>query len=63
MARYSSAGRDNELVIETDYSVYYQRTGGFEEDKEIKLSVKVAEGDTVNTMIEKVKSYWGWSDT
>lgn len=63
LARYSSAGRDNELVIETDYSVYYQRTGGFEEDKEIKLSVKVAEGDTVNTMIEKVKSYWGWSDT
>ncbi len=63
LARYSSAGRNNELVIETDYSVYYQRTGGFEEDEEIKLSVKVAEGDTVNTMIEKIKGYWGWSDT
>lgn len=62
LARYSSAGRDNELVIETDYAVYYQRTGGFEEDEEIKLSVKVAEGDTVNTMIEKVKTYWGWSE-
>lgn len=63
LARYSSAGRDNELMIETDYSVYYQRTGGFEEDEEIKLSVKVAEGDTVTTMIEKIKGYWGWSDT
>lgn len=62
LARYSFAGKNNELLIETDYSVYYQRTGGFEEDKEIKNTVKVAEGDSANTMIEKIKGYWGWSD-
>ena len=27
------------------------------------ITAVAAEGDTVNTMIEKVKSYWGWSDT
>lgn len=62
-AKYSTADRDNELLIEGDYSVYYQRTGGFEEDKEIKESVKVTEEDTMTTLLEKTRAYWGWSDS
>ena len=35
----------------------------FEEDKEIKESVKVTEEDTMTTLLEKTRAYWGWSDS
>lgn len=63
LARYSYADRDNLPVIESDYAVYYQRTGGFEEDEEVKKTVKCTDEDTVNGMVEKVRAYWGWSET
>lgn len=63
LARYSYADRNNMPVIESDYAVYYQRTGSFEEDEEIKKTVKCSDEDTVAGMVEKVRAYWGWSET
>lgn len=61
-ARYSYEGNGNELVIESDYSVYYQRTGGFYEDKEITRQYPCSDEDTVAALVEKARAYWGWGD-
>lgn len=61
LARYSYAGANNQLVIESDYSIYYQRTGGFVTDTEVKKRVYCSEEDTVAGLVEKARGYWGWS--
>lgn len=60
LARYSYGGENNELVVESDYAIYYQRTGGFYEDKEIKKQYPCTEEDTVAGLVEKARAYWGW---
>lgn len=60
LARYSYAGSDNELIIESDYSVYYQRTGGFYADTQIKKSIFLSDEDTVSGLVERARAYWGW---
>lgn len=60
LARYSYAGEAGELVIETDYSIYYQRTGGFSVDTDIKDRYRCNEDDTMELLIEKARAYWGW---
>lgn len=60
LARYSYAGKENELIIESDYSVYYQRTDGFETDTQIKKSIFLSDEDTVSGLVERVRAYWGW---
>ena len=61
LARYSYAGSDNELITKSDYTIYYQRTGGFEEDTEVKGHIPCSEEDTVADLVEKARAYWGWS--
>ena len=61
LARYSYAGANNELLTKTDYSIYYQRTSGFETDTEVKRSVPCSDEDTVAGLVEKARAYWGWS--
>lgn len=61
LARYSYAGNNNELITKSDYSIYYQRTGGFEEDTEVKNHILCSEEDTVAGLVEKARAYWGWS--
>lgn len=61
LARYSYAGANNQLVIESDYSIYYQRTGGFATDTEVKKRVYCSDEDTVAGLVEKARGYWGWS--
>lgn len=61
LARYSNSGTDNELIIKNDYAVYYQRTGGFEADKEIKKKVYCSDENTLAELVEKARAYWGWN--
>ena len=61
LARYSYAGRDNEIVVKSDYAIYYQRTSGFETDTEVKKKVICSDEDTVAGLVEKARAYWGWS--
>lgn len=60
-ARYSYAGSLDEVMIESDYEIYYQRTSGFETDTEVKKKVRCSEEDTVAELVEKARAYWGWS--
>ena len=61
LARYSYAGSHNELLTKSDYAIYYQRTGGFEEDTEVKRKIPCSDEDTVAGLVEKARAYWGWS--
>lgn len=61
LARYSYEGNGNELVVESDYSIYYQRTGGFYTDTEVKKKVRCNDESTVAELVERARAYWGWS--
>lgn len=60
LAHYSYGGENNELMVESDYAIYYQRTGGFYEDKEIRKQYPCTGEDTVAGLVEKARAYWGW---
>ena len=60
LARYSSGDDDNELVVKSDYDIYYQRTGGFYADTEVKKKVRCDEESTVAELVEKARACWGW---
>lgn len=61
LARYSNGDDDNEPVVESSYEIYYQRTGGFYEDTEVKRRYKCRDEDTVSELVERARGYWGWS--
>lgn len=58
LARYSYEG--NELLTESSYTIYYQRTGGFYEDTEIQKKYPCSDEDTVAELVERARAYWGW---
>lgn len=58
LARYSYEG--NELLTESSYTIYYQRTGGFYEDTEIHKKYPCSDEDTVAELVEQARAYWGW---
>ncbi|MCM1037928.1 MAG: VCBS repeat-containing protein [Ruminococcus sp.] len=60
LARYSYEGEEGELVVVPDYSIYYQRTGGFSVDTDIKDRYRCGDEDTMELLIEKARAYWGW---
>lgn len=60
LARYSYEGDGGQLVVESDYSVYYQRTGVFSQDTEIKKVYRCNEEDTMEILIGQARAYWGW---
>lgn len=60
LGRYSYEGEEGQLVVESDYSIYYQRTGGFSVDTDIKSSYQCSEEDTMEALVEKARAYWGW---
>ena len=47
-------------AVKSDYSIYYQRTGGFSADTEIKGSYRCKDEDTMEEVVEKARAYWGW---
>ncbi len=60
LARYSYEGSGHELIVKSDYAVYYQRTGGFSADTEMKGSYRCGDEDTMEEVVEKARAYWGW---
>ncbi len=60
LARYSYEDEAHGLAVATDYSIYYQRTGGFSADTEIKSQYQCSEEDTMQTLVEQARAYWGW---
>lgn len=60
VARYSREGENGELIVEGQYSIYYQRTGGFEEDTEFVKSNPYRDEETVEELITRIRAYWGW---
>ena len=60
LARYSYEGSEGQLVVESDYAIYYQRTGGFSADTDIKSKYRCSEEDTMEALVEKARAYWGW---
>ena len=60
LARYSYTDADGETVTQNDYSVYYQRTGGFYAGTEVKKAVFCEDDDTVAELVERARAYWGW---
>lgn len=63
LARYSYEGEGGELLIESDYRIYYQRTGGFVPDTEIRDTYRCSDEDTMEMLVEKARAYWGWQTT
>lgn len=61
LARYSYAGPEGELLIDTKCDIYYQRTDGFEEDREFEKSYQCTEKDTMAKLVEIIREYWGWT--
>ena len=60
LARYSFEDEKGQLAVKSDYSIYYQRTGGFSADTEIKNSYRCSDEDTMEALVEKARAYWGW---
>lgn len=60
LAKYSYEGENGDLMVETDYSVYYQRTTGFFADTEMKKSLQCSEEESMQNLIRRSRAYWGW---
>ena len=60
LAKYSYEDENHKLAVASDYSIYYQRTGGFSADTEIKGKYQCSEEDTMQILVEKARAYWGW---
>ncbi len=60
LARYSYDDEQGSFAVKSDYVVYYQRTGGFSVDMEIKNSLRCGDEDTMEELVEKARAYWGW---
>lgn len=60
LARYSYEGDKGKIIVENDYSIYYQRTGGFFADNDIKNEYQCSENETMEALVKKARAYWGW---
>ncbi len=63
VARYSREGENGELIVEGQYSIYYQRTGGFDTDVEFVDSHPYRDDCTVEELVQEIRAYWGWQAT
>ena len=61
LGRYSYCNEDGELQVDTICSIYYQRTDGFEEDKEFRDYYQCTAEDTVSGLVDMIRDYWGWT--
>lgn len=61
LARYSYEGSQRQIIIKSDYEIYYQRTGGFVADTDFKKEYQCYDSDTMGELVEKARAYWGWS--
>lgn len=63
LARYSYEDEEGQLAVKSDYSIYYQRTGGFSADTDMKKRYRCGDDDTMELLVEKARAYWGWETT
>ncbi len=63
VARYSREGENGDIIVQGQYSIYYQRTGGFDTDTEFVTGYPYQDTDTVGDLVNKIHAYWGWSTT
>ena len=61
LGRYSYAGPQGELLIDTRCSIYYQRTDGFDTDTGFEETYQCTEDDTVEGLTQRIREYWGWT--
>ena len=59
-AKYSYEGDTGELLVDTVCTIYYQRTAGFEKDIDFTANYECTEEDTLETLVGKIRAYWGW---
>lgn len=60
LARYSYEGPQGEVVVESDCSIFYQRTGGFDIDTEFENYYQCTEENTLEELVTMIRGYWGW---
>ena len=60
LARYSYEGEEGQIVIESDCSIYYQRTSGFDIDTGFRESYQCTDEETLEELVAKIREYWGW---
>lgn len=61
LGRYSYAGPQNELMVDSICRIYYQRTDGFAEDTEFAEIYQCTDKDTVSGLVTRIREYWGWT--
>lgn len=62
LGRYSYAGPDGALVVDTKCDIYYQRTEGFDVDTQFRNTYQCTEEDTVEGLVKSIRAYWGWQE-
>lgn len=60
LARYSYEGSGGELIVKSDYAIYYQRTSGFSLETDYNDIYQCNDNDTLGELVEKARAYWGW---
>lgn len=60
-AQYSKEGAHGELLVESRCSVYYQRTGGFDTDTDFVENYTFTGEENMETLLNAIRAYWGWS--
>ncbi len=61
LAKYSYDGEDGELLVESNCSIYYQRTSGFDIDSGFDEYYQCTDEDTLEELVAKIREYWGWT--
>lgn len=60
LARYSYTQTDGTMKVVCDCSVYYQRTDGFEEDREFVKQYRCEEKTKMEDLVGSIREFWGW---
>ena len=62
LVNYASLDDDGKAYIKADYNVYYQRTGYFAEDADIKNIFACTDDDSLDGILRTVRKLRGWAD-
>ena len=60
LARYSRETIEGALDVKSDCAIYYQRTGGFDIDREFEKSFRCEDTYKMEDIVREIRKYWGW---
>ncbi len=60
LARYSREGAEGTLDVNSDCAIYYQRTGGFDMDRDFEKNFQCEDTHKMEDVIREIRKYWGW---